>query len=182
MNLWTALLLTSLVLTFRPSYGLKLSRRVDENQCNQLCAPMAEAETNVSNTTACTNSFVQQYAQCLDCSDQLNSSDPSEAADSQSTIDTFVSDCTAGGFPVKGATVAGSFKASGGSADSPIPASSGPQSTLADISASTTAASPGSSHPTSSQTKQNGARGPADWRGMDTVFAGVLCAVLLHAG
>ncbi|KAJ6529661.1 hypothetical protein B0H19DRAFT_1274055 [Mycena capillaripes] len=121
---WIALFATPLVFKINSAHAWRLHLNFGADSefddsgsaCNTICAPIGAAIfSGTVNDTYCTDSFVQQYAQCLDCGDKLNAdTDPDDAQDSQGTIDTFVQDCTVDGHAVHSTTVIGSFEASAG--------------------------------------------------------------------
>ncbi|KAJ7215349.1 hypothetical protein GGX14DRAFT_442802 [Mycena pura] len=104
--------------------------------CDSLCNPLVDSLfdfVSPKNETACTDSFVQQSAQCLDCSDKYDAAtaqpaDPTEAAESQQILNDFVSNCTANGHAVKNATVAGAFKGAFNASGALLPSSGGRES------------------------------------------------------
>ncbi|KAJ6564761.1 hypothetical protein B0H19DRAFT_1141892 [Mycena capillaripes] len=175
---WIALFTAPLLLKINSAHAWSLHLRDESDSddsgsaCDSICAPVGDAtfqSATGTNDTYCTDSFVLQYAQCLDCGDQL---DPDEAQDSQAEIDTFAEDCTADGHGVHGVTVAGSFKGSagpagGGSTTSQSPAASSPP----------TASNPAVSG--QGNTKSNGGGGSVRTMGEQTVLFGIFAAILL---
>ncbi|KAJ7930452.1 hypothetical protein B0H13DRAFT_2309699 [Mycena leptocephala] len=173
---WIALFVAPLFCKINSGHAWSLHLRDDSGSdstpatpCDQVCAPVSVAEGKTNNDTLCTDTGVQQYAQCLDCSDQLNGEDSTESQDVIDKLATaFVTDCTGDGHPVHDATVSGSFKGSVGPAGGGSPTQS--------ASAPSTASDPAVSG--QGNTKSNSGSGTVQSMGVRTLSLAIFAVVL----
>ncbi|KAJ7847987.1 hypothetical protein B0H13DRAFT_2090970 [Mycena leptocephala] len=142
----------------------------------------------------CTNSFIEQDAQCFDCGALLDPvTVPNQVQLAQTSLDLLVATCRRLGHNVNNVTVAGSFKGfasttgGGAGASQTISQSqSGSAAGSASVSNSGATSQPTSTTPSASTaaspsgtTKSNGGNGPAQWTRVHVVAVGVVAAVLL---
>ncbi|KAF7349709.1 hypothetical protein MSAN_01697700 [Mycena sanguinolenta] len=103
------LALTLLIATLLFKVGANLAQ-VDCPICTD---GLSETIGSNRNSSTCNNGVADQYAQCLDCEDQILGD---SVAESQIEYDAYVFLCAHAGFELKNQTVAGSYRSTGDTA------------------------------------------------------------------
>ncbi|KAJ7912208.1 hypothetical protein B0H13DRAFT_2008046 [Mycena leptocephala] len=190
----TVLFAAPILFRITAGYAWALRLRDDTvpgDPCFSICAPLVSINGTDSQ---CTNSFIEQDAQCFDCGALLDPvTVPNQVQLAQTSLDLLVATCRQLGHNVNNVTVAGSFKGfasttgGGAGASQTISQSqSGSAAGSASVSNSGATSQPTPTTPSASAaaspsgtTKSNGGNGPAQWTRVHVVAVGVVAAVLL---